>query len=156
MIYAGDKEIPSWRTANKPCAEDTISRETLDCRRERDGSRPVFDLLLFRIDAKKSSFVAPAGRLFLPDGPYTIMSPLNHKFNRRDKHKGPYQLCQEFHGQDHLAGDQQQWLALCDQGTEGLPPIATRLGAIVAQLHGYTLSEGLVCNLDLLLELNRG
>lgn len=43
-----------------PCVDETISRDTLDCRLERELSR-VFDPLLRRIEAKKSSLVAPAG-----------------------------------------------------------------------------------------------
>lgn len=43
-----------------PCVDETISRDTLDCRREREVSRP-FDPLLRRMEAKKSSLVAPAG-----------------------------------------------------------------------------------------------
>lgn len=45
----------------RPWVDDTISRETLDCLRERDESRPAADSLLLSIEAKKSSLVASAG-----------------------------------------------------------------------------------------------
>lgn len=66
-------DIPSAATpsvqGSLPSAEETFSRDTLDCLRERDVSRVGETSLLRRTDAKKSSFVAPV-RLLRPEGPY--------------------------------------------------------------------------------------
>ena len=42
-----------------PWLEETISRDTLDCLRDREGPRLLSVSPLLNIDAKKSSFVAP-------------------------------------------------------------------------------------------------
>lgn len=52
-----------------PSAEETFSRDTLDCLREREVSLVGETSLLRRTDAKKSSLVAPV-RLLRPEGPY--------------------------------------------------------------------------------------
>lgn len=48
-------------TRTLPLLDETISRDTLDCLRDRAGSLEDEDSLLLSIEANKSSFVAPAG-----------------------------------------------------------------------------------------------
>lgn len=54
-----------------PWAEETTSRDILDCRRSLAASLEAPASLLLKIEASMSSFVAPSDWLRRPDGPWT-------------------------------------------------------------------------------------